>query len=120
MQGESRSTRQPYFDSWGDYRRRVRLFYGSWLGGLLLPFLFTATFARVLGPVFPILGYVLGFAWLVAIVVSGVRLAAWRCPHCHNWFFARRLDRNPFARACLHCGLPKWAAGPQPHSGGYK
>ena len=67
-----------------------------------------------------ILGYVLGFAWLVAIVISGVRLAAWRCPRCHNWFFARRLGRNPFARACLHCGLPKWAAGPQPHSGGHK
>ena len=47
------------------------------------------------------------------------------CPRCGELFFRKFDDRpwrgawqhNPFARRCMHCGLPKWAAvdpGPSP------
>lgn len=57
------------------------------------------------------------------LFVSGAWLALWvrantfRCPRCGQYFFWRPMVRNPFARRCLNCGLPKWAAkdeGTQP------
>jgi hypothetical protein len=55
---------------------------------------------------------IVGFAWLAAFAVTAIRLNLWPCPRCGHWFFSKMWWRNPFARACLHCGLPKWAAGP--------
>jgi ketosteroid isomerase-like protein len=54
-------------------------------------------------------GFVIGACWMAAFVVTGWRAALFPCPRCHKWFFATWWYRNPFARKCVHCGLPKWA-----------
>lgn len=48
-----------------------------------------------------------------ALSLAGVALFS--CPRCHKWFFATWY-RNPFARKCVHCGLPKWANSEPPIS----
>ena len=57
------------------------------------------------------------FAGLVAFAAIGYRNWNFRCPRCGELFFHRFDDRSwrmdwqhrPWARRCLHCGLPKWA-----------
>ena len=47
------------------------------------------------------------FVWML---VANYQADTWRCPRCDEPFFRRgflRTDTN--ARACVHCGLPKWA-----------
>ena len=66
------------------------------------------------------LGYLPGMAllWMVLVGAIGYRKFNFTCPRCGELFF-RAFDprpwrqdwrHNPFARRCLHCGLPKWAA----------
>jgi hypothetical protein len=58
------------------------------------------------------------FAWMMAFAMVGYRKGNFRCPRCGELFFQKFDDRpwrtvwqhNPFARRCMHCGLPKWAA----------
>jgi hypothetical protein len=38
-------------------------------------------------------------------------LALFRCPRCGKRFFTTLWYRNPFARKCVHCGLPKYSNG---------
>jgi len=60
-------------------------------------------------------GFVLFAAWVALLVrfffVSG-EYVYWSCPRCGKPFHyvAGRFVRwmNPFARLCVHCGLPKW------------
>ena len=57
-------------------------------------------------------------AWMIAVAVIGAQKFNLRCPRCGELFFYKFDDRpwrmswrhNPFARRCMHCGLPKWAA----------
>jgi hypothetical protein len=53
---------------------------------------------------FPIAG-----SWVLAFLIVGWRLNWFRCPRCRNRFFSTWWYHNPFARKCVHCGLPKWA-----------
>jgi|SRR5256885_2721527 len=107
----------PYAESWRDYRRRVRFFFGNWLGGFvfiavmmfLVTTLVNALDIPALRQAVPVLFFVLGFAWLGTFVVTSIRLGRWRCPRCSKPFFSSALVSNPLARRCLHCGLPKWA-----------
>lgn len=56
--------------------------------------------------------------WMIAACVVGYRKWNFRCPRCGELFFRKFDDRawrrswqhNPFARRCMHCGLPKWAS----------
>jgi len=62
-----------------------------------------------------VIGLVLFAAWLVLLFslffVTG-EYVYWSCPRCGRPFHyvARWYGRwnNPFARRCVHCGLPKW------------
>ena len=62
-----------------------------------------------------IVGFVLFAAWVVVLLrfffVSGEYML-WSCPRCGKPFHyvPRWYGRwsNPFARRCVHCGLPKW------------
>jgi hypothetical protein len=57
------------------------------------------------------------FVWMIAFTVIGYQKGNFGCPRCGELFFRRFDDRpwrrvwqhNPFARRCMHCGLPKWA-----------
>jgi hypothetical protein len=61
-------------------------------------------------------GYAVAICWIAASVVAGVRAAWFPCPRCGKPFFASWWYRNPFARKCVHCGLPKWANSQMPSS----
>ena len=62
-----------------------------------------------------IIGLVLFAAWVVVLLrfffMSG-EYVYWSCPRCGKPFhyLVRWYGRwdNPFARRCVHCGLPKW------------
>lgn len=100
----------PYAPAWSRYRRWSRAF---WVGFVLyLPAL--AGVSRVLGSTAT---FVVGLAWLIGWAVIASRRWNFRCPRCGEPFFHKFDERpwrqdwrhNPFARRCLHCGLPKWA-----------
>jgi len=90
---------------WDDYRRRWRFFLAAFLG----PFIFALGY-----PLWLLIGNVPVFyvfvAWLPLYVVAVMWLYGFPCPRCSRPFFCKRLDRNIFARCCLHCGLPKWSS----------
>ena len=106
---------RPYAAVWRRYR------YWSWAFWLVfvayLPAL--ALLHRALGPM-PESGsviFVAALAWMIAFAVIGYRKGNFACPRCGELFFRKfdarpwRADwrHNPFARRCMHCGLPKWA-----------
>jgi hypothetical protein len=37
----------------------------------------------------------------------------WRCPRCKEFYFMDWPLTAPTARTCVHCGLAKWALGPE-------
>lgn len=53
-------------------------------------------------------------AWFLLLATAWLRLLLWRCPRCGRAFFFAKGYRNPFARRCMHCGLPKWRRSPGP------
>jgi hypothetical protein len=100
---------QSYAEQWQRYRYWVRMFWGLFLGWL--------PFGAVLGGVALLvqsdaLVYPLLFAYAVAWVASGIVASNFRCPRCGKTFFWSLRYRNPFARQCVHCHLPKWAGSP--------
>jgi hypothetical protein len=58
---------------------------------------------------------VLATIWFVASGVLMLRRTLFRCPCCKKLFYTRVFSGNAFARSCVHCGLPKWAPGPDGH-----
>ena len=71
--------------------------------------------------------FLTAFVWMLAWAAIGYQKSNFRCPRCGELFFNKFDNRpwrmawqhNPFARRCVHCGLPKWAAqDPNPHAAG--
>ena len=107
-----RKTRAQFAAAWADYRRRRRWFFGAAIGGGVIAALLAALSNKLsLGiAVF----WVLGAPWIICVVVVALRLQFFKCPRCRMPFS----NGNPFARDCLHCGLPKWSyQDPQEASG---
>jgi hypothetical protein len=98
----------PYAAAWKKQRRRERLF---WFGFFFYPLgagLVGFALGMLLGidpPFLPV-----AIVWLVLLTIAGNRVTSFRCPRCGQWFFAKDWYHNSFARRCLHCSLPKWAA----------
>jgi hypothetical protein len=89
--------------AWGDYRRRRRWFLRVVVGGVVIAALLAALSTWLtLGIV---VFWVLGVPWIISVLVVAVLLQFFKCPRCHQPFS----NGNPFARKCLHCGLPKWS-----------
>jgi hypothetical protein len=99
----------PYYAAWHEYSRARRR---AWI---LFPLLFWGGTALAFGiqdtwfPSEPWLVPVLMAPSVIAAIVVGHSGARWRCPRCHELFFAAGMVGNAFARRCMHCGLPKWA-----------
>lgn len=93
-------------DSWSDYRRRVRRLIGVWLGG----FAIAACLASALSytPARDWAPLAVGILWMAMFVVAAMRVQVFRCPQCRHAFFKATWYYWPFARRCVHCGLPKW------------
>lgn len=93
-------------NAWNEYRRRFRVFIGAWFGGLV--FAAALMYALSLVGAADSLGMVIGASWLLCFAIAGIRLQLFACPRCCNPFFSGHFYYWPFARKCLHCGLPKW------------
>src|SRR5215208_3223340 len=100
---------------WEEYKRRRR---AVWLAFLSFPFwiiplaaigdiLRRIGFPRNSWVELPFLG-----APLVFVAVVHLRFWFWPCPRCGRPFRSKWCGNGYFARRCLHCGLPKWAPGP--------
>ena len=89
-----------YAPQWRDYRRRFITALLSWV---VPPAIIHLT---------GIGGWVQNAAitaWLLLFAVCMMWLFSFRCPRCHEWFFIELPSNHPMAKACVHCGLPKWA-----------
>ncbi len=99
---------------WDEFRRRRRAFWLAILLGLLwsVPGSLTCSFLVRYG-----LDYDLAFLLVVVLPAMGnitVAHLSWMfcpCPHCGQSFHCSWFYGNPYARHCVHCGLPKWAPG---------
>jgi hypothetical protein len=102
-----------YSAAWRDYRRRRFISLAlalSYLPGAMAIFLAVGLPLTALTGIHPdYFGFAIGVSWMIALVIAGIRLQTFSCPRCRKWFFATWWYRNPFARKCVHCGLPKWA-----------
>ncbi|HEY3448200.1 MAG TPA: hypothetical protein VGK67_17725 [Myxococcales bacterium] len=88
---------------WRGYKWRVVAFLAAWC---VVPAL-AALLAKVLDKPF---GGFLGFGALGLFLGTGIRLTVFKCPRCREPFFmSAGFFRNPFAKKCMRCGLPKWA-----------
>jgi hypothetical protein len=114
--GAALQDERPYSAAWRRYRRWSRAFWLVFV--LYLPALGFG--GRALGWTHGDGGAIFFAAsvWMLAFLVIGYRKSNFQCPRCGELFFHRfdgRLWRrdwqhNPFARRCMHCGLPKWAS----------
>jgi DNA-directed RNA polymerase subunit RPC12/RpoP len=98
-----------YKRAWDDYRRRRRKFMRSTVL-LIILFPLAAIEQHRLAESTAIL--VMGLV-VVAWLVFGCWMMAWRCPRCGNPFFHKFLMTNSMAQHCLYCGLHKWAVEPE-------
>src|SRR5690349_5628422 len=92
-----------YSLAWDDYRRRIRWFFGVWLGGFAILVLMVKLFLKLGLGDWPFL--VIGPAWMIAFVVVALWSSRFKCPRCRKPFFFGYWYHNPFARKCVHCGL---------------
>ncbi len=95
---------------WESYRSKRRRAVLMFLG--LLPLLAAGSF---LGMFFPrldplIIVLALSAYWITTGLLI-LRVLLWRCPRCHEVFSmsGRWFGWTPLTRACVHCGLPKFA-----------
>ena len=58
-------------------------------------------------------GYPVAFVVMAAFAWTGYEVGSFRCPRCgeyfHSCYWGGLPYRNPLARRCLNCGLPKWS-----------
>src|ERR1700745_1068184 len=92
---------------WNEYKRRRNLFLLAFVGYLPVVSTLGSLSVRVFHTqsLFPIVA----FSWMGFIAVAGLRFNFWPCPRCGKWFAATCWYKNPFARRCVHCGLPKYS-----------
>jgi hypothetical protein len=112
----------PYAAAWRRYRRWRWTFWLLFVLYLPAPAILSRAMGCTRGSGTPIV--VAAFAWMIAFGIVGYQTGNFRCPRCGELFFRKFDDRiwrrtwvqKPFARRCLHCGLPKWAGrDPGPH-----
>jgi hypothetical protein len=105
----------PYAPAWREHDRRLLLFLLTWIGAALTGSGVFAVAERLGRDKAVAERWLL---WSVPIVlgmcmVTSTLFYAWHCPRCHERFFRTRWRQAFFlARKCMHCGLPKYARGP--------
>jgi hypothetical protein len=92
---------------WNEYKRRRNLFLFALVGYMPV----VATLGSLIVRVFhtETLFLIVAFGWMGFLAISALRLNCWPCPRCGKWFGATWWYKNPFARRCVHCGLPKYS-----------
>lgn len=95
-----------YEAAWSDYRARRRTLFIAWLGGPVLGVAVGEILLQVKGVTEPRLFPILACGWILAYLVTALKLHAFRCPRCGECFTRRPNHRmNPFVRGCVHCGI---------------
>jgi hypothetical protein len=101
-----------YSWEWAELRRLYRKVLIV-LAGLVAIFGIFALVALADAPDWFGLPLFLGWAGAgVTLFLTLAHIIHWSCPRCGNLFHAQYKVghmANPFARKCIHCGLPKWA-----------
>ena len=103
--------------SWRAYRWWSRAFWLAFLAYLPALALADRVVRRARGDAANTTTLCFAVLWMIAFAVAGYQKSNFSCPRCREMFFRSWDDRpwrktwrsNPFARRCLHCGLPKWA-----------
>jgi len=103
--------------AWRAYRRWSRAFWLAFVGFLPVLALADRVVRRTHGDAANTTTLCLAVLWMIAFAVAGYKKGNFACPRCGKTFFRAWDDRpwrrtwrsSPFARRCLHCGLPKWA-----------
>jgi hypothetical protein len=113
--GEERAfasgTMNGYEQEWRDYRQIRNTFLVLFVSYVPVCFTFGFVSVRLFNTVMP--AFVVAALWMVLLAFNGVRLNAWRCPNCGEWFSGTWWYNWGFlARRCVHCGLPKYANNP--------
>lgn len=108
----SEATHSPsdFSSAWEDYKQRLAWFFAVWIGGFFVVFVLAHAFTTILHSDVPF--YALAGCPAVAFITTSLRLALFRCPRCHDWFFSTWFSHNPFASRCARCRLPKWQTTP--------
>lgn len=101
-------------DPWQEYRRRRNLAWFAFFGYVPIVGVIAVAAGHLFESTTP--GFIVAVGWMVFFLVAGFRCQSFRCPRCSKWFFAKWWYRNPLARRCVHCGLPKYAASEADHS----
>lgn len=97
-----------YLKAWAEHRKRQRWAFAFLLTFVPAMLLFGAIPQELGGS--GAFGALTAMVWLPAILVSGLRLACWRCPRCGRFFHWSWLATSPLNSRCLHCGLVKNAS----------
>ncbi len=114
------SVQSDYEAGWRDLKRRRIIFWAVFLGyipGTMAVFLLVGLPVSALTGIKPDYFFAaIALCWMVAFVVTSLRMTLFSCPRCKKSFFASWWYHNSFARKCVHCGLPKWANSEGPNS----
>ena len=110
MRKQDLAPTDPYYAAWHEYsriwRRSIFLTLALFVvGGGLASVLVEALLPR--GPDW--LPLVAVAPWVIAAIAVSQPPMRWHCPRCGQRFLSGKTGYNGLARACLHCGLPKWA-----------
>jgi len=105
--------RADYTAAWRDYRKRRLVFWGVFLsympGAMALFFGVGLPLSSLTGIKADYFFYPIAGAWMLAFLITRLRITSFLCPRCGKFFFSILWYRHPFASKCVHCGLPKWA-----------
>src|SRR5262245_55466552 len=101
-----------YSAAWHNFRRRRMIAWAVLLGlvpGMALFSAVSVLLSKFTGIEPDYFMYPVAGVWMAAVIVTSMREQYFPCPRCGKRFFATWWYQNPFARKCVHCGLPKWA-----------
>lgn len=98
---------------WIEYRRRPVTAWRA-LGVSLLGSALAMVLEPFVGAVSRVLTWPLSMGGFIVFAFEWYHTLTLPCPRCRKYFFSRSSTNptrgNPFARRCMNCGLPKWAA----------
>jgi hypothetical protein len=117
LAGDLETRTDPHAAAWRRYLWWSRAFWLLFFAYLPAVALVDRLVRRTHGDAANTTTLVMALVWMIAFAVVGYYKSNFACPRCGETFFRAWDDRpwrkswrsNPFARRCLHCGLPKWS-----------
>jgi hypothetical protein len=99
-----------YEEDWTQYRRDRRDFWIVFVG--YVPSMSLAAVVSEWLFHSYTLAFILAAAYMLLVIVAGIRVSGFYCPRCSETFAGTSLYNLGFlARKCQHCGLRKFSQG---------